>query len=83
MALIPFFTILISDNSENYGAVTIETVLRSFYVDDLIKSVASVQEAASLIKETIDLMKTAGFRLSKFISNNENVMETIPEIEKT
>ena len=45
------------DNSENYSARTIETVLRSFYVDDLLKSVTSEQEAVSVMKEMIDLMK--------------------------
>ena len=30
----------------------------------------------------VDLMKVGGFRLTKFISNNENVMKTIPETER-
>ena len=30
----------------------------------------------------IDLMKAGGFRVNKFISNNENVMKTIQETEK-
>ena len=29
----------------------------------------------------IDLMKAGGFRVNKFISNNENVMKTIQETE--
>ena len=37
-------------NSENCRAMKVETVLRSFYVDDLIKSVTSEQKTASLIK---------------------------------
>ena len=40
---------------EKYSAVTIETVLRSFYIDDLLKSVTSEQETVSLIKEMVDL----------------------------
>ena len=70
------------DNLEKYSAMTIETVLRFFYVDDLLKLVTSEQEAGSLIKEIVDLMKAGGFRLTKFISNNENVMKTIPETER-
>ena len=31
----------------------------------------------------VDLMKAGGFRLSGFIINNENVMKTIPEMERT
>ena len=60
--------------------MTIETVLRSFYVDNLLKFVTSEQEAVSLIKEMVNLMKAGGFRLTMFISNNEYVMKTIPEI---
>ena len=62
------------DNSENYRAMTIETVLRSFYVDHLLQLVTSEQETVSLIKEMVDLMKVGGFRLTKLISNNENVI---------
>ena len=62
--------------------MTIETVLRSFYVDNLLKFVTSEQEAVSLIKEMVNLMKAGGFRLTKFTSNNEYVMKTIPEIER-
>ena len=38
------FKTVARDNSENYSAMTIETVLRSFYVDDLLKPVTSEQE---------------------------------------
>ena len=48
----------------------------------MLNSATSEQEAISLIKELVNLMKAGGFRLTKFIINNENVMETIPETEK-
>ena len=70
------------DNLEKYSAMTTETVLRFFYVDDLLRSVTSEQEAISLIKEVVDLIKAGGFKLTKVISNNENVMKTIPEMER-
>ena len=31
----------------------------------------------------VDLMKAGGFKLTNFISNNENVMKTIPKTERT
>ena len=31
----------------------------------------------------VDLMKAGGFRLSGFIINDENIMKTIPETERT
>ena len=70
------------DNLEKYSAMTIETVLRSFYVDSLLKLFRLEQEAVSLIKEMVDLMKAGVFRSTKFFSNNENVMKTIPEMER-
>ena len=64
------------DNIENYSAMKIETVLRSFYVEDLLKLVTSEQETASLIKDKVDLIKSGGFRITKFVSNNEHVMKS-------
>ena len=52
------------------------TEILSFYDDDLLKSVALEQEAVSLIKEMVNLMNAGGFRLSKIINNNKNVMKT-------
>ena len=70
------------DNIENYSPITIETVLRSFYGEDLLKLVLSEQEAVSLITDKVDLIKSGGFRTTKFISNNEHVMKSIPEMER-
>ena len=70
------------DNLEKHSAMTIETVLRSFYVDSLLKSFTLEQEAVSLIKEMVDLMKAGEVRSTKFFSNNENVMKTFPEMER-
>ena len=70
------------DNIENYSPITIETVLRSFYVEDLLKLVTSEQEAVTLIQDKVDLIKSGGFRITKFISNNEHVMKSIPEMER-
>ena len=63
------------DNSENYSIRTIETVLRSFYVDDLLKLATSEQKAVSFIKELVPLMKARSFRWTKLISINKNVMK--------
>ena len=48
----------------------------------MLKLVRSEQEAVSLIKEMVDLMKAGGFRLTKFIGSNKNVMKTISETER-
>ena len=69
------------DNNDNFSPMTIEAVLRSFYVDDLLKSVESEEAAVILVKELIALLKFGGFRLTKWISNSQEVLETVPECE--
>ncbi|XP_033109672.1 uncharacterized protein LOC117110930 [Anneissia japonica] len=36
------------------------------------------EEGVSLAKRTIDLCKDAGFRLHKFVANNEEVLKSLP-----
>lgn len=56
----------------------VETVLRNFYVDDCLKSVATVEEAVFLVKNLLDLCAEGGFSLTKWVSNNRRVLSTIP-----
>ena len=50
------------------------TVLRNFYMDDLLKSLPSEDEAAQLALQLIGLLSRGGFRLTKFMSNSQNVL---------
>ena len=70
------------DHGKKYSAAAVESILKSFYADDLLKSVITTEEAIALAKELVDLMKTVGFRLTKFISNNKDVMNSIPITER-
>ena len=45
-----------------FSSATIETILKSFYDDNLLKFVVTKQEAIDLVKE----LKIDGFRLTKF-----------------
>ncbi len=58
-----------------------ETVLKSFYVDDLLKSVDSLDTACKLANELISMLKRGGFRLTKFMSNFPEVLASIPDSE--
>lgn len=57
---------------------TIFTVKSNFYVDDLLKSTPSPASAINLIEDLRDLLGQGGFTLTKFNSNNNKVMESIP-----
>ena len=53
------------------------TVLKSFYVDDCLNSVKSKEEALVVIFGTTD--KLGGFKLTKFVVNDEQLLKEIPE----
>ena len=66
------------DHAQDFDASTFETALRSFYVDDSLKSVESVAAAISLAKQLREMMGRGGFRLTKFISNSKAVLDALP-----
>ena len=69
------------DNTDKFCAATIETILKCFYVDDLLKSTHSEEDAILLAKELIEILKCGGFRLTKWVSNSATVLASIPESE--
>ena len=58
------------DASHDYDALTVERVVKDFYMDDLLISVSTEEPALKLALETISLLKNSGFRLCKFVSNS-------------
>ena len=70
------------DHRTLFDSHIIRTVQRNFYVDDCLKSVKSDQDAINLVKDLTDLLKTGGFRLTKWLSNSRQVVESIPESER-
>jgi len=70
------------DNISNYQPEVINTVLRNFYVDDLLKSVKDASIGKTLIQDVTNLCAEGGFRLTKFTSNNIDVLQSIPEEDR-
>ncbi|GFS40237.1 DUF1758 domain-containing protein [Trichonephila inaurata madagascariensis] len=70
------------DEQENYPAASRAT-LSHFYVDDLLSGSATKKEAIQLVLELQEMMKRGGFSLRKWVSNDSDVLETIPEELKT
>ena len=52
------------------------------YVDDLMKSVDTEEDAIVLIKNLRGLQEKGGFRLTKRYSNNKRIMESITASER-
>ena len=70
------------DNQSEFDVQTVDTVNRNFYVDDCLKSVATVPEANGLVRQLTDLLSKGGFHLTKWISNCREVLEFIPASER-
>ncbi|KAK3753087.1 hypothetical protein QZH41_001789 [Actinostola sp. cb2023] len=70
------------DNKQDYNDSVVNTVLNNFYVDDCLKSLPNAQEAISHSRDLCQLLRKGGFRLTKWISNNREVLNTIPEAER-
>ena len=69
------------DNFAAFDPLTMETALKAFYVDDLLKSVTTPDVAIALAKQLIELLKRGGMHLTKFFSNSEEVLAALPPSE--
>ena len=57
-------------------------VKRNVYMDDFFKSVESSSKALELQQQLVAMLKLAGFNLTKWISNEKEVIERIPVSER-
>lgn len=70
------------DNQNDFLAGIFRIIRRNFYVDDCLKSLKTPQEAKTVVKELTELLSRGGFRLTKWISNDGEVLELIPQSER-
>ena len=68
-----------SDNLNNYGEYGASILRWNFYVDDMLKSFSSIEEAIRITGEVKELCKEGGFNFTKFSSNNLDVLKTIQD----
>ena len=66
-----------NDYESEFGSDAANFIRNDFYVDDGLKSVATIPEAVSLIQNTMNICAKGGMRLHKFISNSKEVIATI------
>ena len=72
------FALKANDNEAAVGSAAADFLRSDFYVDDGLKSVASVEEAVELVKDIKEMCKWGGFNLHKFTSNKKEVIQQIP-----
>ena len=63
-------------NLPDHGLIK-DTVLRAFYVDDLWKSVQSAEEVTRVVNKTLQVIGHRGFKLTKFVLNDKQLLETV------
>ena len=68
-----------ANNDENL----VRTVQRNFYMDDFLKSVRTPQEATQTYQKVRDVLSKGGFKLTKRITNDEEVKSHIPETDRS
>ncbi len=71
------------DNASSFADDVKRAVRRNFYVDDLLISVNSVEEATRIQKQLTDLLAKGGFHLTKWVSNSREVLDAVPESERS
>ncbi|KAL9977438.1 hypothetical protein ACROYT_G014841 [Oculina patagonica] len=69
------------DNEKQFPNAAL-AVKRNFYMDDFFKSVKSSDQALELQQELVEMLNEAAFHLTKWISNEKEVIEQIPESER-
>ncbi|XP_028410467.1 uncharacterized protein LOC114533081 [Dendronephthya gigantea] len=70
------------DNALEFSQETVDTINRNFYVDDCLKSLPTKHEAIGLTKELPVLLSRGGFRLTKWLSNEREVLSHVPDNER-
>ncbi len=67
-----------AENESKFGSAAAEALRSDFYVDDMLKSVSNIRDAIQLIRDTINMCDAGGFNLTKFVSTNKDVLQSIP-----
>ena len=60
----------------------LNSVKNDFYVDDYLKSVDNVNDAKDLIANVKSVLFQGGFRLTKFVTNDDKMLQYIPEVDR-
>lgn len=71
---------LAKENSREFPSGS-QFIARDFYVDDGVTSTETVEDGIRLAREARELCAKGGLRLHKFVSNNHNVLNSIPATE--
>ena len=66
----------------DYPDDVVQSIKRNFYLDDYLESVADEEDAIQLVRNVTSLLKSRGFRLTKWLSNSKEVISHVDETER-
>ncbi|XP_033103980.1 uncharacterized protein LOC117106683, partial [Anneissia japonica] len=69
-------------NNDEIGRRATEIIRNSFYVDDCLSSVENAELAIQLVKRLVEILDKGGFRLTKWLSNDRSVLDSIEKSER-
>ena len=67
---------------DGYSERACKVVDNNFYVDDLLLSCPTVEDAQQVVAEVKEMLRKAGFQLTKWLSNHNDVVSSFPNEEK-
>ena len=70
------------DHQEEFGEEAFSTLMKDFYMDDLLKSLDDELKAKELVRDVDRMCAAGGFNLTKFVCGNRKVLESIPMEKK-
>ena len=65
------------DNAGQYSSEALKAVKKDFYMDDLLHSVQTEREAVSRVAEIKQIVSYGGFKLAKWSSNRESLLQAL------
>lgn len=72
---------LAHDLQEKYPAA-FQFIINSIYVDDIFGGADNVQQALGIQKQMVELFHEGKFHLRKWTSNNEQILQAVPEEDR-
>ena len=71
------------DNEEEFGFEAAKSVKEDLYIDDFLKSKDSAESAIDLISKTKKMCASGGFNLTKFVSIDRAVIESVLDKDRS
>ena len=69
-----------SDQSNEYPIDIINIIHENFYMDDYLDCFSLEERAIDTIQKVISILSNGGFRLTKWLYNNKNILKSAPPL---